>query len=483
MKSKVSIPNQGLPSEVILEELLAIKKKDVPWRSGKVLAYVYEPTAETENVCHKAYSMYLSENGLDPTAFPSLLKLETELIAMASELLGGDEHTAGSFTSGGTESIMLAVKTARDYNKKNRPHIKVPEMIIPETAHAAFHKAAHYLSLKVVMLPVNTATYAVDPQAVKAAITENTVLIVGSAPSYAHGVIDPIVELGAIAEANDIFFHVDACVGGMYLPFAKNLGYDIPPFDFAVKGVTSISCDFHKYGYAAKGASCILYKNRDIRQFQIFSCSAWSGYSIVNTTVLSSKTGGPLAGAWATLNHIGKEGYKEIVDGTQKAAQAVITGLKDIPELRIMGRPLMNLLGIESLDPTVNIFKISDMMAERGWHLQVQFASNSSREAIHLSINRANVPYIPILLSDLKEVIAKIKLEDAPKIDFDPAMFAPMLVDLNVEKIDQLAEMLGMKGNNVPDKMEVINTILNGLLTEQRDALLVGFMNKLFTLA
>lgn len=483
---KMEIPQQGLHANDILTQLAAMKSNDVPWESGKVLAYVYEPKAETTALTKAAYSMYLIENGLDPTAFPSLLKLENELVAMAANLLGGDEKTAGSFTSGGTESIILAVKTARDHARANKPEIKEPEMIVGETAHAAFHKAAHYLGVKVVMVPINTQTYQVDPKIVEAAITPNTILIVGSAPSYAHGVIDPIPALAALAKSKGIFCHVDACVGGFYLPFAKMAGYEIPPFDFSVDGVTSMSCDFHKYGYAAKGASCVLYKNRDLRRYQIFACSSWSGYTIVNPTVLSSKSGGPLAGAWATLHHIGKDGYVEIVKTCQEAAKLCIEGIKDIPELEIMGKPHANLIAIASKDPNVSVFAITDFMAKRGWHIQLQLAAKSSREALHLSVNRANVPFIPELLKDLKLAVNEIKQREAAPMAIDVEMFAPLLENMNAETFDNLADMLGLGGGSegagLPTDLEMINNILNSLPPQHRNALLTEFMNKLFTL-
>jgi sphinganine-1-phosphate aldolase len=479
---KISIPQKGLKAENILQQLSDMKRQDIPWKSGKVLAYVYEATAETYSLTKEAYSMYLTENALDPTAFPSLLKMENDLVAMAADLLGGDEETVGNFTSGGTESIILAVKTARDYCKDHKPEIKEPELIVGETAHAAFHKAGHYLGVKVVMLPVDKKTYRVDPAMVEAAITPNTIMVVGSAPSYAHGVIDPISELAAIAKKNDLFCHVDACVGGMYLPFARKAGYDIPPFDLSVDGVTSMSCDFHKYGYAAKGASCILQKNRDLRRYQIFACSSWSGYTIINPTVLSSKTGGPLAGAWATLHHIGQEGYIKIVEETQKAAQLCIDGIKDIPELEIMSQPVMNLIGIASTDPAVNVFAISDAMTARGWHIQVQLASNCASEALHLSINRANTPFIPELLKDLKEVIAEIKIKDKPVVQLDTAMFEPMLENMNAETFDHLAEMLGLGGDEgLPDELEFINQLINKLPAKHRNVLLTEFVNKMFS--
>jgi sphinganine-1-phosphate aldolase len=479
---KISIPQKGRSPEDIKAQLLAMKQKDLPWQSGKVLAYVYEPTQETYSVTKDAYMMYLTENGLDPTAFPSLLKMETEIIAMAADLLGGDSETVGSFTSGGTESIILAVKTARDYCREHKPEIKEPELVLGETAHAAFHKAGHYLGVKVIMIPVDKKTFKVEPKVMEAAITPNTIMLVGSAPSYAHGIIDPITELAAMAKSRGLFCHVDACVGGFYLPFARMAGYDIPPFDFSVDGVTSMSCDFHKYGYAAKGASCVLQKSRDMRRYQYFACSSWSGYTIINPTVLSSKTGGPLAGAWATLNHIGKDGYIEIVKGTQKATELFVEGVKDIPQLEVMTAPVMNLVAIASVDDAVNIFAISDWMTAKGWHIQVQLASTCSKEALHLSINRANIPFIPELLEDLKSAIAEIKAKDKPAMDFDIAMFAPMLENMNAETFDNLAEMLGVGGNDgLPDELEFLNNIINKLPPAQRNILLTEFVNKMFT--
>lgn len=484
--NKIAIPKKGRAATVILEQLAEMKHNDVPWDSGKVLAYVYEPKKETEALTKQAYSMYLIENGLDPTAFPSLLRLENELIAMASNLLGGDKETVGNFTSGGTESIMLAVKTARDYFKIHRPEIKEPELIVGETAHAAFHKAGHYLGVKIIMIPVDKETFKIDSKLVEAAITENTILLVGSAPSYAHGVVDPIEDLATMAKARGLLCHVDACVGGFYLPFAKMAGYDIPAFDFSVDGVTSISADFHKYGYAAKGASCILQKNRDLRRHQIFACSSWSGYTIINPTVLSSKTGGPLAGAWATLNHIGQEGYIDIVKGCQEATQLCRVGIAEIPELEVLGNPDINLVAIASVDPSINIFAISDWMAKRGWHIQVQLASNCSREALHLSINRANIPFIPELLKCFKLAIAALKAKESSVIALDATMFAPMLENMNAETFDNLAGMLGLnsgEGAGLPNNLEMINNILNSLTPQQRNILLTEFMNKLFSIA
>jgi len=219
----LALPTDGVNAQEVLQHLQALKAHDIPWQTGKVLAYVYEPSPEAKQLVKDAYSLFLSENGLDPTAFPSLLKLEKDVVRMAATLLGGDEQATGNFTSGGTESIILAVKTARDRARAYKPHIQKPQLILPETAHAAFHKAGHYLGVEVVMVPVNKETFKVDAAVMEAAINENTILLVGSAPNYPFGVVDPIEDLATLAKKHDILLHVDCCVGGMYLPFAKGL--------------------------------------------------------------------------------------------------------------------------------------------------------------------------------------------------------------------------------------------------------------------
>lgn len=465
----------------ILEELQSYKSRDLPWATGKVLAYVYEPEPEAKALIKEAYSLFLTENGLDPTSFPSVLRLENEVVRTVAQLLGGDEHTVGSFSSGGTESIILAVKTARDYHRAKKPEIKEPEMIIAHTAHAAFQKAAHYLGIKLVVLPVEMESYVLDPALVEEHINENTILLVASAPNYPFGVVDPVPELGQLALKHNVFLHVDACVGGMYLPFIKEA--DVPAFDFSVAGVTSISCDLHKYGYAAKGASTVLYRSADLRQYQIFSCSNWSGYSIVNPTVLSSKTAGPLAGAWAALRYFGQKGYEEMVGQCQAATRQCIEGIEAFPELEVLGNPVMNLVAIISTEPSLSVFDISDAMQKRGWYLQVQLASLVAPEAIHLSINKANVPFMSELLSDLRLCIDELKANppSSPlKEMLDPAMLAGMMQSFEPSMLDSLEQVLGMDESGLPSDMAGINSILNGLSTEHRNILLKAFMNKMF---
>jgi len=225
-----------------------------------------------------------------------------------------------------------------------------------------------------------------------------------------------------------------------------------------------------------------LYKNNDLRRFQIFTCADWSGYTIVNPTVLSSKTGGPVAGAWAILNHLGKKGYEEIVTGSQEATIELINAINEIPELEVLGNPVMNLIAIKSVNEAISVFDIADMMQDNGWHLQVQLASNAAPETIHLNINRANLKHIPQLVIELKETIAKLKQQDETEsFDFDPAMFDAMLSNPSAETFDQLEMMLGFGGDGVPDKLSMINKILNKLPSQHRNMLLTEFMNRLFT--
>jgi sphinganine-1-phosphate aldolase len=486
--SKIQFPENGAAQNSIIKNLTEMKSHDLPWQSGKAFAYIYGTDMDVMQFSADAYKMYLTENGLDPTSFPSLLKLETEVIGMLSDLLHGGESACGNLTSGGTESVMLAVKTARDWARANKAEINRPEMIIPETAHPCFQKAAHYLGLEVKIVPVDPETFRADTKAMEAAISSQTILLVGSSPSYAHGVIDPIEELAAIAKSKGLLFHVDCCVGGMYLPFAEMLGYDLPLFDFRVDGVTSISCDLHKFGYVPKGCSSVLYKNKELRQYQLFSCSNWPGYTIVNPAVTSSKSGGPMAGAWAMFKHWGKDGYKKAVKACQEATASFIDGLKEIPELQLLGNPDMSLLSFKSLSPDVSIFHLIDAMNKKGWHLQLQLASHASKEAVHLSITHFNTPHITALLADLKATVAELKASVHPSnemmMGLDASMIQLLMDNFTPDMLDNLEALLGMDmsaGNGIPDDMITINSLLNSLKPEQRDALLTAFVNRMYT--
>jgi glutamate/tyrosine decarboxylase-like PLP-dependent enzyme len=457
----------------------AYRAGDMNWRDGRTWAYVYDPGPEAEEVIKQAYMMFLTENALDPTVFPSALRFENELVAMAAAHLNGDDEVVGNFTSGGTESIMLAVKTARDYFRARRPEIREPEIILPVTAHAAFQKAAHYLCLKPVLVPVDPETFKADPEAVRQAITPNSVLLVGSAVSYAHGVVDPIRELGQIALEHDLLLHIDACMGGFLLPYFRRLGAPVPDFDFSVPGVTSISMDFHKYAFAAKGASVILHRNKELRRHQIYTCAQWTGYTVVNPTVQSTKSAGPLAAAWAVLHFIGDDGYLEIARQVMDAARRIADAIDEMEDLRLLGRPEMNLVAFTS--DTVSVFHIIDEMKARAWYVQPQLDFRGSKENIHLSINPASVKWVDALLADLRVCVEKAKTMESGNLasavrdafsSVDPASFTE-------ETFSQMLGMVGIKGAALPERMAGINEILNALPAPLREKLVTEFINEL----
>ena len=301
-----ALPDQGVPGEQILAELRELRGADLPTHGGRLFAYVYDPALDgLDDLARAAHAGSSHVNGLDPTAFPSLLAMENALVAAAAKLLGGTAETVGSVTSGGTESLILAVKAARDAH----PTIREPRLVVPATAHAAFAKAAHYLRVGLDVVPVRDLR--ADPRAMAAAITPDTVLVAASAPSYAHGVVDPVGEVAAIAAERGVRCHVDACFGGWILPYLRRLGADLPAFDLSLPGVTSISVDLHKYAYAPKGVSVLLHRTEALRLPQYFAYAVWPGYTMVNPVISSTRSGCPIAAAVLTLRSIGDAGYRD----------------------------------------------------------------------------------------------------------------------------------------------------------------------------
>jgi len=472
------IPRRGRSKEEILAALREVKGRDLDWRSGRVWAYVYNAGDEVQEVVNEAYLMYLGENALDPTVFPSLLRLETEVVRMLADLLRGDERVVGNVTTGGTESILLAVKAARDKARAERPEITAPEMVLPMTAHGAFHKAAHYFGVKPVVVPFDPHTFQADVEAMREAITENTVLLVASAPCYSQGVVDPIREIGAVAQEEGLPFHVDACVGGIHLSFMRKMGYPVRDFDFAVPGVTSISVDMHKYGYAAKGCSAILYRDRSLRRYQIYACAGTTAYALVNPTVLSTRSGAPLAAAWAILNYLGEEGYERIVRVVQEATQRLIDGINRIDGLRVLGEPDMCLFSFTA--DTVNVFQLADEMRRRGWYLQPQFSTPLSPRNLHISVNYGTVPAVDGLLEDLREAVEVVK--GFPHLDTESirAVASTLAEEATPEMFARLAEMAGIRGSDLPEDMALVHEVIDALPPEVVDRLLVEYFNDLY---
>jgi len=473
----MKLPRDGLSKEAVVKQLDAFSAGDLPWREGNTFAYVYDPGREAEEVLKIALTRFMSENSLDPTVYPSLARMEAEVLAIAAAHLGGDGEVVGNFTSGGTESVLLSVKTARDLARAERG-ITHPELVLPVTAHACFHKACAYFDVKLVLVPVSGPTWRVNPAAMEAAITTRSIMLVASAPQYAHGVVDPIAEIGAIAQKHNLLFHVDACVGGWMLPFFRRLGRPVPAFDFSVPGVTQMSMDFHKFAYAAKGASIVLYRSKALRQHQIFTGANWTGYSVINPTILSTRGGGPLAACWAILHYLGEEGYLGFARNMLEATQRIVARLRTMPGVEVMGDPDFALVAFSSDE--FNVFTIPDLMKERGWFVQPQLGFMGSKPNIHLSIDQAKLAKVERFLDDLEACVLQARQMPPPGI---PAGLLEQLSALRLEDLSPAVfqQILGAAGasEGLPKETAPINTLLNALKPEVAGALMSAYFNEL----
>lgn len=415
------IPAQGLTTEEITDHLDVLRSGDIDWRGGRSWSLVYYINDDHLSLLKKVYSTFLCENYINPFAFESLQQLEQDVIRMSVDLLHGKDQAVGTITSGGTESIFLALYTYREYAKANNSRIKSPEIVVPASVHPAFHKAAHYLGLTVRTVKVGD-DFQADPEAMERAVTANTILLVGSAPSYPHGIADPIGKLAGIALKYKIPLHVDACVGGFMLPWVEKLGYTVPPWDFRVDGVTSISADLHKFGYAAKGASALLFLNGDYLKHQFFVHTEWSGGIYASATMAGSRTGGPIAAAWAAMKYLGQEGYLEIAERIMTARDELKAEIEKIPELQVIGNPVMNILSYTTRRPKPDLFVIADQLQQKGWMVDRQQFPSS----IHLTVMPYNAPKIHEYLSDLREAIQYAKDNPGATSEGEAALYGLM---------------------------------------------------------
>ena len=404
--SKPTLPKKGTSTEEVLQKLQAHRGEDVDWKSGRTFSLVYYAGEQVMQLLHDAYSMFMAENGLSPMAFPSLRDMENEVVAMTANMLHGGDTAAGSMTSGGTESIFMAMKTARQWARKHRPEIAKPKIVAPVTAHPAFIKSAHYLDMQIEFTPLRD-DWRADPEAMKAAIDENTVILVGSAICYPYGVVDPIEEIAALAKEQGILMHVDACLGGFMLPFVSKLGYEVPIWDFRARGVTSISADVHKYGYAAKGASTVTYHDAELRKLQFYAYPDWPGGIYVTPTMAGARPGGAVAAAWAVMHHLGEEGYVKLAKVAMDATNRIRVGIESIDGLRVMGNPQMTVLAFDSSE--VDMFTVGSKMDARGWHLD----RNQFPSALHIMVTPAHAEVADQLIDDLRLAVEEARKEPA----------------------------------------------------------------------
>jgi glutamate/tyrosine decarboxylase-like PLP-dependent enzyme len=405
------LPEEGRDRAAVLADLEKMATHERRWADGHASGAVYHGDPEHIAFLATAYALHSQSNPLHVDLWPSATKFEAEIVAMTAALLGGGDDVSGVVSSGGTESIMLAVKAHRD-----RAGVERPQIVLPETAHAAFDKAAHCFGVEAVKVPVGPDMRA-DVAATEAALTDRAVLVVGSAPSYPHGVIDPIAELSELAHARGIGFHTDACLGGFLLPFAEQLGLEVPPFDFRLPGVSSMSADTHKYGYAAKGTSVVLYRGEELRHAQYFAFSDWPGGLYMTPTFAGSRPGALSAACWAAMTAIGADGYREAARRILAAAATIRRGIAGIDGLRVLGDPLF-CIAFATEEDELAIYRVLDAMTARGWSLN----GLHRPPAVHIctTLRHAQPGVAERFVDDLETAVAQVRSEPAGETGMAP---------------------------------------------------------------
>jgi sphinganine-1-phosphate aldolase len=399
------LPLHGWSRDDVLARLDTMRSGDVDWRHGRAFTLAYYAGAEVHALSEEVFGAFMTDNALNTHAFPSLREIQADVVDIVSAWLRGGSDAAGFMTSGGTESILLAVKAARERGRAERG-VARPNIVLATSAHAAFEKGAYYFGLESRRVPVGS-DWRADPDAMAAAIDDDTVLLVGSAPQYPQGVIDPIEDIAALAAARDISCHVDACMGGVTLTYLERLGHEIPPWTFEVPGVTSVSVDLHKYGYTAKGASVIVHRDRNLRRFQTFTTDNWLGGTYGSSGVLGTKSGSSMAAAWAVMHHLGDDGYLRLTEAARRACVELATALAQRPELVLRASPEATLFAFGAADPSrLDVFALADALWRRGWYVDRQGPPDS----LHCTVNAVHDGLIPAFLevldSSVDEVLA-----------------------------------------------------------------------------
>ncbi|MET8084899.1 aminotransferase class V-fold PLP-dependent enzyme [Micromonospora sp. NPDC005237] len=485
-----ALSRDGVAADVALAEVRRLRAGDRPTHGGRLFAYVYDPAVPgLDDLAAAAHRESAHVNGLDPTAFPSLLAMENALVGAAGRVLGGGPGTTapdvvGSVTSGGTESLILAVKAARDAH----PEITAPRIVVPASAHAAFAKAAHYLRVALDVVPVSVDTLRPDPAAMAAAIRPETVLVACSAPSYAHGVVDPVAEIAAVAADAGVRCHVDACFGGWTLPYLRRLGEPVPAFDFTVPGVASISVDLHKYAYAPKGVSVLLHRDAAGRAPQYFAYADWPGYTMINPVIASTRSGGPIAAAYATLRHLGDAGYLRLAAVTRDAVAGLADAVRAVDGLRLLAEPESTVVCFTATEDGPDLFVLVDELTARGWHTQPQLSYAGLPASVHLTVTASVAPRVAEFGPDLAAAVAAAHAAGPVRLPAELASLVGALTPeaLTPEVVVGLAAGLGLGGGAdtgaagpLPDRMALVNTLLDAAPPALRERLLVEFVGLL----
>ncbi len=488
----MGLPEKPYSEAEVLERLGEYAKLDADPHSGRLFTIAFEPgLEELRKLSQQAFSMFMNKNFLDFTEFRAPVKLEKEVIDIAKSLMNADEEAVGTFTFGGTESVFLAVKAARDrfFIKKG---FQIPEIVMPVTGHPCYDKAAEYMGLNVIRVPINEETLEGDSEAIRAAITDNTAMIVGSVPNWPFGTLDPIEKFAQIAEENNIWLHVDACVGGFILPLLRKLGEPIPVFDFTIPGVSSISMDPHKFGYTSIGASIVLFRKGFSKMLSQYANLRWPGYPIVNPGVLSSRSAGPVAATWAALHYLGEQGYLDLARRLLKARNQIIEGLSKMG-FKIMGQPRSPVVSFTSDD--VNLYTLSDILLHKGWYVNPQrgIAQMNIPRSIHLTVTPIHDQMAARFLKDLEEAkseAAKVPPSEIEGIAKGFGMIMGMTAgDMDYEAMRQIMgkveENLALYGpellkafgmeDEIPQEMAMLNELFDSIPPEIME-LLVNYV-------
>ena len=393
----------GAPVDAVLERMEQMRANDVRWREGRAFSLAYSAGPEVLALAEEAYRRFSGENALNMAAFPSLRRMHQEVVDVVAGWVHGDDAVAGFMTSGGTESLVLVVRSATKRMMREGRSPATPNMVLPVSAHAALEKGADYSGVEVRRTPVS-ADWRADVDAMADAIDDDTILVVGSAPQYPQGVVDPITEIAALAGARDINCHVDACMGGVVLPALERLGEPIPRWDFRVEGVTSISVDLHKYGYVSKGSGVLLHRNKSLRSDQIFMTDNWLGGAYGSSGILGTKSGGPIASSWAVLHHLGNDGYDRLARSARDAALRIAGHVEAHPALALRALPQSTLFSFGTLDPIRHdVFAIADEILAAGWYVDRQGPPAS----IHLTVNAVHEPLVDQFCSVLDAAVTR----------------------------------------------------------------------------
>ena len=395
---RARIPETGCDPDELIALMGTFRAEDARYREGRTWSLIYYAGDRHQALLERAHGLYLAENGLNPVAFRSLRRMEAEVVQMTAGLLNGPPSTVGCMTSGGTESILLAMKTWRDHARRFRPWVRRPKVVLPRSAHPAFDKAAHLLGLRLAHARLRPDGR-VDLDHLRHLVDRNTVLLVGSAPQYPHGAVDPIPELGAIARRHRLPLHVDACFGAFILPWLERLGVvDLPAWDLRVPEVSSISADLHKYGYAAKGASVLLYRDMSMMRHQFFVTTDWPGGVYASASYAGTRPGGPIAAAWAALRAMGEEGYLSRAADAWRAAEQLREGIRGVQGLRLLGRPDSTVVTWAATEGGPDVYAVADQLQARGWAVDRQ----QDPPSVHCSTNAVNLPVAERYLDDLR---------------------------------------------------------------------------------